>query len=102
MNEPVAAAPGGPPEFATGQAAVDKTRNISPSADAPDSSTGLLDRPMFAHASGGPTAGLLDKVKELQQRFKDTPGATLMERSVTSHHTWIRTCINSTEIAMWL
>jgi hypothetical protein len=36
--------------------------------------------PRPAHSSGGPTAGLVDKAKELKQRLKDTPGDTQLER----------------------
>ena len=33
-----------------------------------------------AHSSGGPTAGLVDKIKDLDQRRKDTPGDNELER----------------------
>lgn len=36
-----------------------------------------------AHSSGGPTAGLVAKTKDLYQRFQDTPGDTFKERWVT-------------------
>lgn len=32
------------------------------------------------HSVGGPTGGLVDKIKELGQRLKDTPGDTLQDR----------------------
>lgn len=79
----VADAPSGPSETAGSSKAVDTTREISPAADSSDSDKGLLEKPVFAHAAGGPTAGLVAKIKELQQRFKETPGVTLKERSAT-------------------
>jgi hypothetical protein len=51
-------------------------------ADAPagDDKLSQLIRP--SHSSGGPTAGLLAKTRELLQRFRDTPGDSLKERWV--------------------
>jgi hypothetical protein len=43
---------------------------------------GFADKPIFSHSAGGPLGGIVDKIKELQQRFQDTPGGTTQERFV--------------------
>lgn len=45
-----------------------------------DSARGPLDKPIFAHSAGGPLGGLVEKTKELQQRYKDTPGDSTKQR----------------------
>lgn len=39
-----------------------------------------MEKPIFRHSAGGPTGGLIDKIKELKQRFADTPGDTFQQR----------------------
>lgn len=66
----------------------DSTGEISPvdaAGNVDNSDKGFMHKPVFAHASGGPTGGLLEKIKELQQRFENTPGVTYNERYEALH-----------------
>jgi len=39
-----------------------------------------MQQPILRHSAGGPTGGLVDKVKELKQRFDETPGDNVKQR----------------------
>lgn len=56
-----------------GHADINKTADSSTDAS-------KQERSIFSHSAGGPLGGIVDKTKELQQRFQDTPGATFNER----------------------
>lgn len=60
----------------------DSSRGDADTDKTADSSTdgSKQDRSIFSHSSGGPLGGIVDKTKELQQRFQATPGATFNER----------------------